>query len=127
MTDHSSRPSTGNAALPSAARRMLAPLPGGTARLERRLAAAQRGPASLARRPAIAGAAALALLVAAALPLLDFAERREARDALVARLDSAIAEAGRPGPDVRVEGARVQALPSTVADVRLYRVEPSGP
>ncbi|MGL6290190.1 MAG: hypothetical protein ACRC2H_05845 [Silanimonas sp.] len=111
------------ARLPAGFHRQLAPPPGGSARLRRSLASAA-APRRTARFPkGLVTASAIALIAVAAVPMHAALERHHARQQLVARLGAAIAEAGRPGPDVRIDGAHVQPVPSVVPGVQLYRVE----
>ena len=113
-------------ALRSTLRRSLVPPPGGSARLAQTLAAATNAPRASRLRPALAAAAALAMVAVMALPLRTAVERHDVRQQMEVRLAAAVAEAGRLGPEVRIHGASVQRLPSRVPSVRVYRVEPQG-
>lgn len=122
--------------LPDVLRRPLDPPAGGAERLARALRALRadaaretsRGVASGARlRPGFAFAGVAALALAGALPMRTVIEDRRERAAFEARLATAIAEAGQPLPDVRIDGATIEALPSTTPGVRLYRVDRAGP
>jgi hypothetical protein len=112
--------------LPEALRRDLVPPPGGMRRLHDALHRGDVGNAST--RPAfrrrlghgLALAGVLGALALAALPALH-ALRSTQR--LETRLSAAIADSGRPAPDVALAGFAAVRMPTPRDDVQVYRLQ----
>jgi hypothetical protein len=98
--------------------RPLTPPPGGLSRLVRALApdaASRRHPTGR-----LALASTMALVILALGPGLGLLQGARARHAIEGRLQAAVAEAGQPGPDVRIGGMVAEAVTPKGSGPRVY-------